>query len=353
MRCLALLLACLLLTGCDMLPKAREMGDMALLRTMGVDAGEDGVLVSVSTGPRAKGVQAEGQPALVLSAEGRSLSGACLALQGQSENYVFFGYVDQLLLGEDLARESVMPALDYFARGERMSLGAQLWVVRGASASDAVGAGGDDGVEGRLATLRRDGKMGVAVISRTAGEVYADLLELGAAYAPALTTGQGDTSLVEQGYAVLKEESLVGFLRGEGAEGLELLAGHPEQDILDFERAGKRYSVRITGAGTSAAFLERGRVLQVTCRVEARMAEYEVQPDEETRQWLAQQVEQRQRVQLRTALGQLQNWEADCAGLGARAAMAAPELWQRLRGDWPERFGEVETQMRIEVVLRE
>ena len=52
-----------LLTGCGKaaLPYAREMGDMALLRTMGVDAGEkDGNLqVTVSTGKRAAGLQGE------------------------------------------------------------------------------------------------------------------------------------------------------------------------------------------------------------------------------------------------------------------------------------------------------
>ena len=63
-----------LLPGCggERLPYAREMGDMALLRTMGVDAGEkEGDLrVTVSTGKRAAGLQGEGQPPLILSAGG-------------------------------------------------------------------------------------------------------------------------------------------------------------------------------------------------------------------------------------------------------------------------------------------
>ena len=52
--------AILLLSGCGnaALPYAREMGDMALLRTMGVDAeGEGEVRVTVSTGKRAVGLQ--------------------------------------------------------------------------------------------------------------------------------------------------------------------------------------------------------------------------------------------------------------------------------------------------------
>ena len=103
----AVLAAALLLSGCGKaaLPYAREMGDMALLRTMGVDAEEEAgqVRVTVSTGKRAAGLQGESQPPLILSAGGESLSAACLSMQGLSDSYVFYGYVDQLLLGEELS----------------------------------------------------------------------------------------------------------------------------------------------------------------------------------------------------------------------------------------------------------
>ena len=66
----AVLAAALLLSGCGKaaLPYAREMGDMALLRTMGVDAEEEAgqVRVTVSTGKRAAGLQGESQPPLWL-----------------------------------------------------------------------------------------------------------------------------------------------------------------------------------------------------------------------------------------------------------------------------------------------
>lgn len=57
-----------LLPGCggERLPYAREMGDMALMRTMGVDTGEGGaeqLHVTVSSGRRARGLQGEAEPA--------------------------------------------------------------------------------------------------------------------------------------------------------------------------------------------------------------------------------------------------------------------------------------------------
>ena len=92
-------------------------------------------------------------------------------------------------------------------------------------------------------------------------------------------------------------------------------------------------------------------MLDITCRVEVRLSG-SGQPDKETRQWLEEQVGTRLRVRLRTVLERLQLWQADCIGLGPRAAMTAPGLWQRLREDWPRRFGEVDARVRVEAVLR-
>ena len=117
------LAAGLFLAGCSGLPTAREMGDMALLRTLGVDPSPAGVAVTGSTGPRARGMKGEGEAALTLSADRASLSAACLAMQGQSDSYVFFGYVDQLLVGQALAEEGVRPVLDYFSRDGSLEIG--------------------------------------------------------------------------------------------------------------------------------------------------------------------------------------------------------------------------------------
>ena len=124
--------------------------------------------------------------------------------------------------------------LDYFSRNAELGLGAQLWLVRSGSAREALSAGGEKGLDSRLETIQNDSKMGIANLTRTAGEVYTDLLELGSAYVPALTpVGEGDAVLAEQGYGILKGDILAGFLEGEAAKGLELLTGGPSADILE------------------------------------------------------------------------------------------------------------------------
>ncbi len=339
------------LTGCSQLPQPREMGDMALLRTMGVDRTGNETAVTVSTGPRAKGLQGDREDALVLAAGGASISAAALALQNLSDSYVFFGYVDQLLLGEELARQNVGPVLDHFAQSREMSPGAGVWVVRGDSAAHAVSSGDGQGVESRLATLRTDGEMGVASISRTAGEVYTDLLEWGCAYLPALTVGQDESAaLLDGGYAVLKDGVLAGFLEGEAARGLELLAGRPAAEILEARLSDEDVNVRVTGAETKCTFQQNG--LEIVCRVTVRLTGHRQPLTREEMSRLKEDLAVQETARLEAALERLRFWQADCVGLGPKAALTAPDQWQRLAPNWPDRFQTDAPSLRLELAVQ-
>lgn len=347
----ALILLCAL-TGCAGLPQPREMGDVALLRTMGVDRVEDRLEMTVSTGPRARGVQAEGQEALVLSVRDSTLSGAALSLRGQSDSSLSFGHVDQLLLGEELSRRGVREALDYFARDRELGLGAQLWVVRDRQAKTAVETGGSQGVEGRLSTLRTDGELGNGTIPRTAGEVYTDLLERGCSYVPALAlTEEENPRLEERGYAILKDETLVGYLEGDSARGLELLAGRPAADVLEIQLPGQKLTARITRAATVGRFVSQDGELTLSCRVWAQLAEYRQLPGEEEREYVQQEIARQEERKVRLALARLTAWETDCLGLGPRAGILSPGQWSVLSEDWPRHFGEQTPQINLTVEL--
>ena len=94
-------LAALTLTGCrrgpGLLPYAREIEDMELMQTLGVDrAGEGQVEVTASSG---SGDPAEGA-ATVVSGQAGTISAAVLGMQGEGSSYLYFGHVGQLLLGD-------------------------------------------------------------------------------------------------------------------------------------------------------------------------------------------------------------------------------------------------------------
>lgn len=356
----AALAAVLLLSGCGKaaLPYAREMGDMALLRTMGVDAGEKAgqVRVTVSTGKRAAGLQGESQPPLILSAAGESLSAACLSMQGLSDSYVFYGYVDQLLLGEEAALEGVEPVLDYFSRDVELGLGAQVWLVRGGTAQAAIEAGGETGVDSRLSTLQTDSEMGAAGITRTAGEVFSSLLEQGCAYLPALRAAGAEegeqTALLEAGYGVLRDGALAGCLEGESAKGLELLTGQTAEDIIEVDLPSGRAVARITGAAVRCEPVFQGEELtglRLRCRATAELAEFRAPMDEGELDQLREALEERESLRLQRVMDQLRSWGTDCTALGSQVAQANPARWENLRENWERLFSSVPLEISVQV----
>lgn len=349
----------LTLSGCggrSGLPYAREMGDMALMRTMAVDTG--GAVpyaVTISSGRRARGLQREAQPPLILAAGGDSLSGACLQIQGLSDSYVFYGYVDQLLLGETLTQRGVEDVLDYFARDVELGLGTQVWAVRG-SAADAVATGSETGVEARLDTLNTDSQMGSAGITRTVGEVLSQLLEEGGAFLPTLSVaGEGEGALVETGYAVLRGDVLAGFLEGEQARGLELLAGRPGADVFRGTVGTDWAVLRLGGARTAIRLLsEEGQVtgLQVDCTLTADLAESSRSFTDDELQALCRQLEDRSRQRMEGTLTALMQWQSDCLALGRRAGMSAPALWAQVEEQWQTLFPRLGTQVDVKAHVR-
>ena len=285
-------------------------------------------------------------------------SAACLAMQGLSDSYVFYGYVDQLLLGEELSKRGVWPVLDYFAQDAQLGLGVQLWVVRGGTAAQAVQAGGESGVENRLSTLQTDSEMGAAGASRTAGEVFSDLLERGSAYLPALrvqeTDQEGQTALLEAGYAVLKNGVLAGYLEGESAKGLELLVNQVPSDVLEVPLSQGRVVVRVTGSAlVCTPRIENGTLAAVdlNCRVTAEVAEIEGELTQEDLEQVKQAIDSRQQRRITQALERLQSWGTDCVGLGQRLAMADPARGEKLLEQWPEVFSSLPVQVSVETSL--
>lgn len=335
-RLLIIILSLLALSGCGSgtLPQAREMGDMALLRTMGVDAGEDGFLsVTVSAG---------GEEGLVLSAQQPSLSAACLAMQGQSDRYVFYGYVDQLLVGESLAKLGIDGVLRYFAQDVELGLNTRLWMVQNAGAGAALEGGQE--ADSRLETLRADSLMGVALTTRTAGEVLSDLLEEGSAYVPAL-----DGDLRETGYAVFKGDRLAGCLDRELSRGLELLAGAATADVLQFDLNGGKVVVRMSGAKSGFTLVDH--TIHISCEVEAKIAESDRELSREELEELRRQLEQREEVRILDALEQLQEWNADCVGICRRTGMKRPRGWAEQRENWETVFPLLTAEAQVQAKL--
>lgn len=333
-----LLLGVLLLplAGCGapgFLPYARELEDMALMRTMGVDAdGEDRVAVTVSSAR-----QSGGEKPVVLSGAAGTISGACLEMQSQGSSYIYYGHVGQLLLGEKLAERGTDSALAYILRDIEMRLDTELYLVRGAEAGEVIRAAAEEGgsASDRLEAMEEDAGLLARSMPRTAGDVLESLSRSGAAFVPAVEAGEKG-ELEAAGYGILKDGALAGWAEDEAAGGVNLFLGQVDADVLELEGA----ALRVVGAKTSVRpVFEGGRLagLDVVCRVDANVAEAppgETLRDRAVLENLSRALEEREKERLQAALALCAGLDADFLELRQAACLAAPWKKAEIEAQW-------------------
>lgn len=321
---LLVLLLMLLLTGCrrysGFLPYAREIEDMELIRTLGVDgAGETGVAITASGGTSQEETE-------VVSGEAGTISAAVLELQGEGSSYLYFGHVTQLLLGEELARRGVMPSLDYVLRDVEMRLETALYVVRNGTAGQAIEAAADDGsATDRLEALADDAGLTANSMPRTVKDVLAELDRQGASFLPAVLADDG---LTAAGYGILKDGALVGWAEGDAALGVNLIFGKVDADVVEVQAPdGTAAALRVVGAAASVRPIWQGDTLaglKVHCKVDANLAEGSAMPDQATLDALEAALAQVEAGRMAQALELSRALDADYLGLRQSAAFAVP-----------------------------
>ena len=322
-------LAALTLTGCrrgpGLLPYAREIEDMELMQTLGVDrAGEGQVEVTASSG---SGDPAEGA-ATVVSGQAGTISAAVLGMQGEGSSYLYFGHVGQLLLGEE-------PALDYILRDVETRLDTALYLVRGGTAGKAITAAGEDGsAADRLEALAEDAGLLAGSMPRTVKDALSDLYAQGATFLPAV---EADEALTAAGYGILKGDSLAGWAEGDAALGVNLVLGQVDADMVELPLDGGGVAaLRVVGARTSVRPVMDGGALtglSLTCTLDANMAEGNLDlRTEEVHASLETALAQVEEARIRSALELAQELDADYLGLLRRAALARPWHKEALEG---------------------
>ena len=321
---LLVLLLMLLLTGCrrysGFLPYAREIEDMELIRTLGVDgAGETGVAITASGGTSQEETE-------VVSGQAGTISAAVLELQGEGSSYLYFGHVTQLLLGEELARRGVMPSLDYVLRDVEMRLETALYVVRNGTAGQAIEAAADDGsATDRLEALADDAGLTANSMPRTVKDVLAELDRQGASFLPAVLADDG---LTAAGYGILKDGALVGWAEGDAALGVNLIFGKVDADVVEVQAPdGTAAVLRVVGAAASVRPIWQGDTLaglKIHCKVDANLAEGSAMPDQATLDALEAALAQVEAGRMAQALELSRALDADYLGLRQSAAFAVP-----------------------------
>ncbi len=362
---LAVLLAVsLLLGGCGSrrpFGNHREIDQLALVRTLGVDLENGLFTVTAST--------AAGEGQVLLKTPAVTLSRALREMQNYTEKkYIFYGHTRHLLLGPEAARESFAECLEFVERDGELRMDTRLYVVRNGSAEAAVSApgSGEESVGELLDSLEKD----VSLLSEshvfTCAETAEALAERGCVLVSALRltapdnilSGEERRTLLSAGYGVVTEDGLAGWLDADAAKGANLLMGLPGGDMIEApDGQGGWFAAALNGS--RAAFLPEftaGELTGLHIRLELRCTLSELQQPLDLRSGstvtaMEEGIADVEAWRVWSALRASQELGADFCCLEKGVRRAAPLRFDRMKTPWRELFPSLPVTAEVSVKL--
>ena len=351
----------------------REVEQLQVIQTMGLDAQTGGVTLSLAAAGE------DGGGVSRMEADGISITAAMDRIRSYSyEEELFCPHIGRLLLGEKLAEQGVESTLAYISRSPELRLDMPLFVVKGGTAEDTVmGVGdGDRGICDVMRIVEQDVKRRGESGLTTAAQILRDTARCGSALICALETGEasektdapgeesGDApagrSVAPMGYAILREGRLCRYLTKEQGIAVGFLKNRVGRSTVELRDSyGKPAVLEINGGGSRIRPVwEDGtlRGLQIECDARASLLELggrgALRGTEDTN-YLTARLESRLAEYLSEALKASKELKADYLGLAEKVERAAPTAWRSLEQDFVDLLPELELEITVRAELNQ
>ena len=350
-KALLLLLLCLVpgLTGCGGLRgQRRELAQLRLMESVGLDAAPGGLILSLSSAP------SEEEEARCFSAAGSSLTQAMEQLQSRAGEELFCGHLQNILVGELYAQGAPEALLSAVCRSSDLRLDQPVFLVLDGTAREALESGT------ALERLSPDREQAGSL--STAGGILRDLDRQGSSLIralrlqPSAREGEDGPTLAPAGYGVLGKEGLLATLTQEEAMAAELLTGTLSPcPLLLRDGRGRTVTLELQEADRSLRplFDRQGTLtgLAVSVTVRATVLEIEGFPsvaEEDYREELTALLEKELHHRLQQLLQHSRDLEADFLGLGRQLELASPWRCRGLGEALGEKLPELSLRLRVQ-----
>ena len=381
------------LTGCGGIhTNFREIQQLLVIQTMGLDREEGSVRISM-----AAAAEASGAAPRRMSALGGTVSAAIhRAYQLSYEESIFFSHVNHILVGQEAA-EDMGPFLDYLCQSPELRIDIPLYIVRDGTAEQAVMEVGDGSrgisevmqavresfatasdskvftVADTISSLERYGSALICAIRCQPGSESSGPQELGGSQdgakgkgqeeqssEPAAGEGQGSgaegsTMAGIAGYAVIREGQLCKYLEPELAVAVGLMTGSVPISFIGVEDMdGRPCSLEVYQGSARLSPLWGGPGeligLDIQAEVTASVMESgssEAAGAEEYVNHLTGRLESAVSEQLSALLQSSMQLKADFLGLAGRVERSSPENYRLMEQDFAEVLPSLELQISV------
>lgn len=355
-----------MLSGCSSQTSNRvlEPDELEMIRTIGIDKGENGYSVTISTD-----IGLNGKTPKIRSGEGKTVDEALNILKKTSGGQEpFYSHVDNLIIGEEVVREGIGQVLDFMARSSELRIGTNIVISRGTKAKGTItgAAGKDSAAADMLEVIKEQAPSLGRGYMFNCLDVLSGLAENGTAMILAVELTEGDDLLNDgervlrpQGYAVVEDGKLVNYTSPEETAGITLLLN--KLDSLNIEVRLDKGTVGLTLTGLTAdiqpVFLDNElKKLKIKVSADASITEAgEVKSltMEKERQEAGLNASKMLLKNLQETIRKSQSLGIDYMNLGQRAGLKSPMKFQRMKTSWNELFSKIEIELEVSTVIKQ
>lgn len=359
----------------------REMEQLLVLQTMGLDTADGGVRLSLASAADTE----KGSSPIRLEVEGVNISSAFDRTQNYSfEESLFFSHIGSLLIGEDAARLGIDDAMNYICQAPRLRMDMPVYIIRGSTAAESIMGTGDEGkgISEILMGVREYLENRSAGTLFTAADIERSSLRYGSALACALelspsiqdsssaagsgeaqggsgasqkSSGAGSSTVAAAGYAVLKDSRLCAYLSMEQGLGVcFLLNSVGRNDIVVTDSRGSSVTMEINcgSCGITPVWDSSGALSRVDVSASVRASVTEINgksdlDDAEYADYLTGQLESYVSDRISYVLRISRQLNADFLGLAGTVERSSPSEYAAMDKPFTEIFPTLELRVTV------
>ncbi|KJR44526.1 Spore germination protein GerKC [Desulfosporosinus sp. I2] len=364
---LLILSVILLTTGCW---NRKELDRLAIVAAVGIDKGEDQkITLTVQVikpealkRPSSEGGSGKEKGVWIIKSSGNTIFDAVRNFVEKSGRKLFLPHTMVIVIGEKMAKDGVIPVIDWFLRDHEMRL--QTWVlVAQGEASEVIK--GDSGLEKIPASHLERMIEDYGALSKSVSSNLMEVTNMITCQSshPVIgrisknKSGQDDEEeLILKGAGVFRKDRLIGWLNPFETRGYLWIKGKVKSGVITIpcpEHPDQLISLEIIKSKTKVKpRLEMG-MLKYTIEVDvnSNLGEQMCTEDLANPEMIAVlEDEQRQAVEkeivalIRKAQ---EEYKLDILGLGEATMREFPKEWNKVKEQWAEEFPQAEVEVKV------
>lgn len=378
-RCMMIVLAALLVTGCW---NRRELNELAIAVAMGIDWNKDGYTVSIQIINAQEVASKDGTgyatPVAVLKSEGQTIFEAIRKATTKLSRKVYLSHMRMVIFGEELAKRGIGDALDFISRDHEMRTDFYMAVARQARAEDVISVltSLEKVPANKLfASIELSKNTWATTTNVTLDRLLSDMLSKGKNPAIAGITIIGQTATtgsksqnvqdtrpltVHQytGVSVFNMDRLVGWLNEDESRGFNYVINNVKSTIVNIScPPNGKVGVELVGTEPGISVrMENGRpIVDVELKTEGSLGDVECGLDvskEENIQQLESVLAQAIRRDILASIQSAKKMKSDIFGFGNAVHRYDPHVWEQWKPNWHKEFVDLPVEVQVDAQIR-